>query len=1058
MSGAASGCASCTPNPRWAGAARRSACSPRRAASRGAATRWLLAAPARIAHLRRGAALRRRGASRCRSRARALRGVLALRRLLASRRLRRRSTRTAPPTPGCAALACATLRARARASCAPATSPRRVPRNAATRWLYTRATARIVTTGEKLREQVIDETGVGPARVVSIPTGIDLARFRPGDRAAARARAGPAAGRCHRRHRRHAAQLEGPPLPARGVRGAAARRRAASSSSATGRSARRSRRSRASCGIARARPLRRQPGATSRRGCSAFDVFCLPSYANEGVPQALMQAMAVRPAGGHHAGRQHRGDRAATARPALLVPPRGSRTPCARRSQALAGRRGVARASSGERARAAARERFGEDAHGRAHDHGVPRGGGASAMGERFATRAARRRRARSPRRLRAHGAHARARPSASSSRTTCCSATRSCSRRCSRSCARTIPRREITLLARRPRSCRSTRAAPTACARLPFSPRDAATARALVRRSRVRPGRSCRATTATAGSPPRWARAASSRIAGDAPARKNWSVDEQRPYRAQPAAWGDMVADLVDGDDAAPTRAAIGRRRRRAPFEKPAAPYAVLHVGASTPLKQWRRERWRALAEALERARARVVWSAGRGEEAIVARVRSRRGAIVATRAQLDLAQLWHLLAGRGAARGARHRHRPSRTRHVHADRDAVRPGLRGDLRARAILARRARGAPWRVDPFPCRDQRMLFGREIAWVRRCGRSTARVRRAALHARDLRRRGARCDRCDASGLKILPPMPGPRLSATIVTYRPDPGLLERAPSPRSPPPRQRARRPGASTPRWSSSWTTVPSNRAPTCRRRWRRGRRPGTIEIVTGQGNLGYGRANNLVLRRARLRLPPRDESRRRARSRGASSSALAALREHPDVRRSSRPRSAATTARASTCASAIRRSGCSSCAASRPAFLRAALRARARRLRDARRDRRARRPGRAARERLLHAAAHGALRAAGRIRSALLPVLRGLRPEPARRARSAGRLRAAGAHRPPRRRGGAQGLAPRRMVRALGLAILRDPRLEDRARRRAQPEHGPRPSIHRCGTDTMP
>ncbi len=24
----------------------------------------------------------------------------------------------------------------------------------------------------------------------------------------------------------------------------------------------------------------------------AFDVFCLPSYANEGVPQALMQAMA----------------------------------------------------------------------------------------------------------------------------------------------------------------------------------------------------------------------------------------------------------------------------------------------------------------------------------------------------------------------------------------------------------------------------------------------------------------------------------------------------------------------------------------------------------------------------------------------------------------------------------------------------------------------------------------------------------------------------------------------------------------------------------------------
>jgi hypothetical protein len=28
-------------------------------------------------------------------------------------------------------------------------------------------------------------------------------------------------------------------------------------------------------------------------------------------------------------------------------------------------------------------------------------------------------------------------------------------------------------------------------------------------------------------------------------------------------------------------------------------------------------------------------------------------------------------------------------------------------------------------VDPFPCRDQRLLFKREIAWVRRCGRSLA---------------------------------------------------------------------------------------------------------------------------------------------------------------------------------------------------------------------------------------------------------------------------------------------------------------------------------------------
>jgi hypothetical protein len=37
-------------------------------------------------------------------------------------------------------------------------------------------------------------------------------------------------------------------------------------------------------------------------------------------------------------------------------------------------------------------------------------------------------------------------------------------------------------------------------------------------------------------------------------------------------------------------------------------------------------------------------------------------------------------------------------------------------------------RDTPFRavtIDPFVCRDQRLLFKREIAWVRRCGRSIA---------------------------------------------------------------------------------------------------------------------------------------------------------------------------------------------------------------------------------------------------------------------------------------------------------------------------------------------
>lgn len=60
--------------------------------------------------------------------------------------------------------------------------------SAATNWLYTRATAQLVVTGEALKAQLVRENGFDPARITSVRTGIDLARFRPLDRAAMRAR------------------------------------------------------------------------------------------------------------------------------------------------------------------------------------------------------------------------------------------------------------------------------------------------------------------------------------------------------------------------------------------------------------------------------------------------------------------------------------------------------------------------------------------------------------------------------------------------------------------------------------------------------------------------------------------------------------------------------------------------------------------------------------------------------------------------------------------------------------------------------------------------------
>jgi glycosyltransferase involved in cell wall biosynthesis len=52
-----------------------------------------------------------------------------------------------------------------------------VHRNWPTTWLYTRGCDAIVTTGEALRRQLMRENGFDGRRIVSVPTGVDLARF-----------------------------------------------------------------------------------------------------------------------------------------------------------------------------------------------------------------------------------------------------------------------------------------------------------------------------------------------------------------------------------------------------------------------------------------------------------------------------------------------------------------------------------------------------------------------------------------------------------------------------------------------------------------------------------------------------------------------------------------------------------------------------------------------------------------------------------------------------------------------------------------------------------------
>jgi ADP-heptose:LPS heptosyltransferase len=210
--------------------------------------------------------------------------------------------------------------------------------------------------------------------------------------------------------------------------------------------------------------------------------------------------------------------------------------------------------------------------------------------------------------------------------------------------------------------------------------------------------------------------------FAGDRPRYKNWCVDEAVSYPGEPAAWGDMVAGLIEGPAPATYQPDQWPAPDCAPFTRPADPYCVLHVGASSPLKLWEPGKWRQLAAQLSGRGLSVVWSAGPGEQRYVAaidpeqRYPSYAGA-------LDLAQLWHLLAQARLLIG------PD-TAIAHLGRVVGVPTVALFGPGSAVIC--GRGEFWRASPFravtvpdfPCRDQRVLFRREISWVRRCGRGT----------------------------------------------------------------------------------------------------------------------------------------------------------------------------------------------------------------------------------------------------------------------------------------------------------------------------------------------
>ena len=210
--------------------------------------------------------------------------------------------------------------------------------------------------------------------------------------------------------------------------------------------------------------------------------------------------------------------------------------------------------------------------------------------------------------------------------------------------------------------------------------------------------------------------------FAEDVPSYRSWMVDELHRYPERPGTWADITATLIDGPPPGEYRVGDWMAPDAAPFERPATPYCVLHVGASSRLKLWSPEDWKALAAHLRGRGLGVAWSAGPGEEALVAACDPQPADRV-TAGRLDLAQVWHLLTG------AELLVCPD-TGLAHMGRIAGTPTIALFGPGSAMLA--GAGDFWRssryraltVAPFPCRDQHLLFKRHVAWVQICKRST----------------------------------------------------------------------------------------------------------------------------------------------------------------------------------------------------------------------------------------------------------------------------------------------------------------------------------------------